>query len=192
MSITAALAALKACTQDDLAELDTKIANLQRELDSLRAARAAMSTSLFGKVGCRRWSDGKRMTLGEQLIELIDKEGPLPLEMMMEKTGRTAQAIRAAMGLASRFRLIRGKWEVISTAPSVLDGREEVVIECGPKSTEESDLSKRVFDLIGIEGSLPMPAIAARLGVPALAVRKCVVSSKWFAVKDGEVAIAKT
>jgi len=59
---------------------------------------------------------------------------------------------------------------------------------------EASDLAKRIFDLLDREGSMPLPAIAVRLGMAPQGIARAIMAgacAHWFVKKDGEVSIAK-
>jgi len=57
-------------------------------------------------------------------------------------------------------------------------------------SAADPPLANLIYDLLSIEGPMPVPAIAARLGRAAAGVGKCVSSSSWFLRTNGEVQIA--
>lgn len=56
--------------------------------------------------------------------------------------------------------------------------------------TYSLEMAKQIFDLLTLEGSMPVPAIAARLHGSPSAVGRCVSACEWFDTTDGEVAIA--
>lgn len=59
--------------------------------------------------------------------------------------------------------------------------------------TPKQQLSDAVFDLLTKEGSMPVPAIAERLGkTPAIIGMAIGRKSEWFVRKNGEVHIATT
>jgi len=58
------------------------------------------------------------------------------------------------------------------------------------KSRKPTELHQRIFDLLHAEGSMPVPAIAARLGLREQAVSISLTYSDWFERRNGEVHIA--
>ena len=57
---------------------------------------------------------------------------------------------------------------------------------------DKTDLQKRIYDLLAAEGSMPVPAIAARLGVKGAGIGISVSHCPWFETRGGEVHIAKS
>jgi hypothetical protein len=55
-----------------------------------------------------------------------------------------------------------------------------------------TQLAQEVYDLLFHEGSMPVPAIAERLGRTAAAVGNCTARSDWFEKQNGEVRIRKS
>lgn len=61
-----------------------------------------------------------------------------------------------------------------------------------PKAAREgTELQKRIYDLLTKEGSMPVPAIAARLGVHGAGIGAATSACPWFVRANGEVRIAK-
>lgn len=60
------------------------------------------------------------------------------------------------------------------------------------RTGDDEKLSQRIYDLLHAEGSMPIQAIAERLGVRAAVAGMCVATSNWFERKNGEVHIART
>jgi hypothetical protein len=58
------------------------------------------------------------------------------------------------------------------------------------KSATDS-LRQQIDDLLRREGSMPVPAIAAKLGRSAQQIAMTVVKCDWFERKNGEVHVAK-
>lgn len=60
-----------------------------------------------------------------------------------------------------------------------------------PKATREmTALQKQVFDLLAAEGSMPLPAIAARVDRTVQGVAAMIGTCDWFTRQNGEVHIA--
>jgi len=53
-------------------------------------------------------------------------------------------------------------------------------------------LQTEIYDLIAKEGSMPVPAIAARINKTPISVSVCISRCEWFDSSHGEVRIAKT
>lgn len=53
-------------------------------------------------------------------------------------------------------------------------------------------LIERVYALLMSEGSMPLPAIAERVGSTPGSVSGTIAGSDWFELRDGEVHIART
>lgn len=60
-----------------------------------------------------------------------------------------------------------------------------------PKASRElTELQKSIFDLLTAEGSMPVPAIAARLKKTGQGIAASVGMCDWFTRENGEVKIA--
>lgn len=72
------------------------------------------------------------------------------------------------------------------------NGKQKLKAVCQSKPGDKSDLQIAIHDLLAEEGSMPVPAIAERLGKKPHFVGASVRGSRWFSVRNGEVHIAKT
>lgn len=65
--------------------------------------------------------------------------------------------------------------------------------DANPEESKSSRLANTVYDLLTTEGSMPLPAIAARLktlpGPLAMCIRSAAVRD-WFVERNGEIHIA--
>lgn len=60
-----------------------------------------------------------------------------------------------------------------------------------PKATREgTELQRKVYDLLSKEGSMPVPAIAARLQKTPQGIAAMVGMCDWFVRENGEVHVA--
>jgi len=69
-----------------------------------------------------------------------------------------------------------------------LHGRQPKVAKT--TKTGGGEVAKLIYDLLAAEGSMPVPAIAARLNRTNQSIAICVHKSAWFERRDGEVHIA--
>lgn len=70
------------------------------------------------------------------------------------------------------------------------NGRLKKRAKCQSVVADKTDLQKRIYDLLAAEGSMPVPAIAARLGGKGAGIGISVARCPWFETRGGEVHIA--
>lgn len=59
------------------------------------------------------------------------------------------------------------------------------------KAAERGDILNKVYDLVSKEGSMPMPAIAERIGISPYRINRAMENCDWFNYRNGEVVIAR-
>jgi hypothetical protein len=131
----------------------------------------------------------KVKTEGVDLVAAIEAAGEQDMEAIDERIAALRQEICGYV--ATRKRKLAALMLVRRSLQFKLHGKPAKAPK-GERSTVGSELATQIYDLIAEHGSLPVPAIAARLGRPGQAIADSIQRSAWFERKNGEVHIAKT
>lgn len=186
------LDALNAATADDLAELEEQIDQKKAELRKLEEAHAVVrkllgldaklqkakstDTSNDGKVRRGQWF--------EAIVGEIQRNGPGSILGLSQRLGCSRQTVQNNVDKhRSEFVLAIGMVHLKAADSTVV-----------PDAAIGADtLATRIFDLISEEGSMPVPAIAARLNQTEATVGCLVREHEWFTrTMQGEIDIRKT
>lgn len=107
MAESALLQAIQKASADDLRKTDERIAELTRELDSLKAVRRVLDVRLNGKpekVAKPRAINAKASELAEQIHDLISANGSMPVHVIAARLSVKPQSVAACVTRSNWFR----------------------------------------------------------------------------------------
>ena len=126
---------------------------------------------------------------GVDLVSLIDTAGDAELQKISEEILRLEREIREFT--ESR----RCRIQSLTILKRAIKAKLYPIKRKHGKQNDEGTttyIRSRVYDLLAAEGSMPVPAIAKRLGLKPSQVGASIWNCDWFDRRDGEVHIATT
>lgn len=137
------------------------------------------------------------LSAGKEDMDEIDGQIELLERELEESTAKLKQQIDALKAARRLIAIRTGAEPARKPRQPREEGRNGVAASSNGekrKAGEPSEAANRIFDLLSAEGSMPVPAIAERIGSTPAAVGRVITAAAnadWFEKRGGEVHIAR-